>query len=105
MKDRAAMSDDSLLPERWDAFTDVEVTAIASSLAQTCHSITEGYRDMDAAEADLAACTLLVVGRLLYSISEFNGEERPSLETLEAVASGIARASKDYSDLLKPSGA
>jgi hypothetical protein len=86
------MSDSALRPERWEPFTDLERTTLATALASVADALITQARkgELDEDEAQGAAITVLVAGRLMYSISDHEGEERPSLSTLENVASAIA---------------
>jgi hypothetical protein len=84
-----------LRPERWQTFDDAEVGVISSALSVIVDGLmdTASVADMTPDERDGAAASLVIAGRLLYSISEHNCEQHPPLSVLENVARAVASGS------------
>jgi hypothetical protein len=87
------MTDADLRPGRWEPFSDIERQTIATALATVADAMIGQARrgELDEYEAQGAAMTVLLAGRLTYSISEFEGEEHPSMDTLNTVCGAIAK--------------
>jgi len=84
-----------LRPERWQQFDVAEVGVISSALSIIMEGLMDqpSLADMSPEERDGSAASLVLAGRLLYSISEHNGEQHPPLTTLEHVARAVAAGS------------
>jgi hypothetical protein len=83
----------ALRPKRWETFNEMELSTISGALGSVLDALTdpENIAEMTPEQADGAAATILIAGRLLYSISDHHGGQRPSLATLENVATAVAK--------------
>lgn len=81
-----------LRPERWQPFDVAEVGVISSALSLVVEAMIDppSVAAMSAEERDGAAATLVLASRLLYSISEHNGQQHPPLSSLDAMARAVA---------------
>lgn len=84
-----------LRPERWQQFDVTEIGIISSALSIVMDGLMDApsVRAMTPDECDSAAASLVIAGRLIYSISEHNGEQHPPLSVLENVARAVASGS------------
>lgn len=90
------MTDASALrPERWSEFDEMEVGVMQSALSLVIDGLIdpEAVAAMTTDEADAAAATIVLAGRLMYSISDHMQQARPSLSSLETVARSVALGS------------
>lgn len=77
---------------RWEQFTDAEIATIEASLLAVTAAIVNaaGNGEIDESGRENAAATLYAAGKLLYTISDSRGEERPSDESLRTTCRLIA---------------
>lgn len=81
-----------LRPERWEQFDAIEVGVMSSALSVVIEGLIdpESVAAMTPEERDGSAASLVIAARLLYSISEHNGQQHPPLSSLDAMARAVA---------------
>jgi hypothetical protein len=81
-----------LRPERWQQFDAIETGVMSSALSVVIEGLIDPASVVAATpdERDSIAASLVVAGRLLYSLSEHNGQQHPPLSSLEHMARAVA---------------